>query len=184
MMHSRTIGSALAAVFLSVVATSASAQKSVVVDFSGLTGTNGAPFSSYSEYGFLVRSAKLSNWLEGSFFGDNYIYYNIGVGSRKTHGGIWITHGGAQFTFSSVDIDTQVDPNRYIFTGYLKGTKVFQQHGVVNFSFSNPYPNLYASSVIDLLQITLGNYKAKFDYPLGLTNITLSVVGTNPLRNH
>jgi hypothetical protein len=149
------------------------------IDFNGLPGSQGSPFVGYTEAGFTV--APLSgNWLVGQTFGHPppYIFFqHPAVGGTTTTAAIEITHAGATFSFSAIDIYSSVTPVPYVFTGSLSGATVFTTTGTVPLPLGNfiTTTNPHGADLIDALDVTLSTF-TQFPVPntVGVDNIVVS----------
>jgi hypothetical protein len=148
----------------------------ITIDFNGLSGSNGSPFTSYMEYGFTV-SAITNNWLVGQNYGNPAPFIYFTTQSAET---IAVTDGGATFEFASIDLYASLTPIPYTFTGFFGGNQVFTVSGQVPNTFGNfaTVMNPYSGDVIDTLDVTLTNPSS--NNPMGLDNIVLSTAGSTP----
>src|ERR1700731_3913664 len=138
------------------------AASAITIDFSGLPGNNGSPFTSYTESGFAV-DATSENWLVGQSFGNPppFIDFNHpAVAGTTTTGSIEVTESGATFRMDSVDIYSSVTPVPYILTGLLHGNTVFTVNDTVPNTFGNfaTIVNPDALDAVDSLQLTLSTF--------------------------
>jgi hypothetical protein len=136
---------------LSVVIAACGTLSAATIDFVGLPGNNGDPFSTFSEAGFTVNS-KVGSWHVAELFGNPIpdIYCpNCSPGTVEVTGGI--------FNFSSVDLgEAQPTGFSYEFKGYLGGNLVLDQTG----SLTNGVPwttvaSANASTLLDRLDLTI-----------------------------
>ena len=138
------------------------------IDFNGLPGNQGWPFTSYTEAGFTV--APLSgSWLVGENYGHPppFIFFkHPAAEGATTTASVAITSGGATFRFDSLDIYSSVTPVPYVFTGLLDAQTVFTISGTVPLPYGNftTVPNPYRADLIDTLQVTLSTFT---QYPVG-----------------
>jgi hypothetical protein len=148
----------------------------ITIDFNGLSGANGSPFTNYTEYGFMV-SAVSNNWLVGQNYGNPapFIYF-----TTETMETIAVTDGGALFAFSSIDLYASLTKIPYTFTGFLDGNQVFTVSGEVPNTFGNfmTVMNPYSTDSIDTLDVTLTNPSQS--NPMGLDNIVVMSQGSTP----
>jgi hypothetical protein len=148
----------------------------ITIDFNGLSGADGSPFTNYTEYGFMV-SAVSNNWLVGQNYGNPAPFIYFTTGTMET---IAVTDGGALFAFSSIDLYASLTKIPYTFTGFLGGNQVFTVSGEVPNTFGNfaTVMNPYSTDSIDTLDVTLTNPSQS--NPMGLDNIVVMSQGSTP----
>jgi hypothetical protein len=149
----------------------------ITIDFNGLQGSDGSPFSNYSEYGFNV-SAVTDQWLVGQSGGNPgpYIYF-IAQPNQDVTATIDVTEGGAEFNFKSVDLYSSITTIPYTFTGFLGSNQVFSVSGTVPNTFGNfaTVDNPDANTYVTSLEISLTNDPGPCcSNPMGLDNIVVS----------
>jgi hypothetical protein len=148
------------------------------IDFNGLSGSDGSPFTSYAESGFMV--ARLSgSWLVGKNYGNPppYILFR----NPPTTASVAVTGAGAPFSFRSIDLYSSTTPIPFTFTGLLNGNTVFRVSGTVPNTFGNfaTVSNPHETDRIDTLQVTLSNpSNPNFPNPVGLDNIVVVAPGS------
>jgi hypothetical protein len=154
----------------------------VTIDFNGMSGGDGSPFTSYSESGFQV-SAISDQWLVGQSGGNfgPYIYF-IAQANQVITATIAVTDGGAQFSFRSIDLYSSITTIPYTFTGFLNNSEVFSVSGIVPHTYGNfaTVDNPDSSALIDTLDVSLTNDPGPCcSNPMGLDNIVLSQGGAS-----
>lgn len=154
----------------------------LTIDFNGIAGSNGSPFTSYTQSGFTV-SPSSGSWLEDSNFGNPapYIYFIAPGGSTMTSG-ITIADGGTQFAFRSIDLYSSTTSIPYSLTGLLNGAMVFSASGTVPNTFGSfaQVNNPYSTALIDTLEVNVTNPAAPCcSNPVGLDNIALITASTS-----
>lgn len=149
------------------------------IDFNGLSGSDGSPFTSYAESGFTV--ARLSgSWLVGKNYG-NPPPYILFRNPPTTTASVAVTDAGAPFSFRSIDLYSSTTPIPFIFTGLLNGNTVFTVSGTVPNTFGNfaTVSNPHGTDRIDTLQVTLSNpSNPNVPNPVGLDNIVVVAPGS------
>src|SRR5215467_8646926 len=125
------------------------------ITFSGLSGVNGAPFTTYTESGFTVSST-LGSWFQGQAFGNPVPSIVAGpVFGGPSIDAVTITESGLRFTFSQLDLATASANTNYNFTGTLLGATVFSVNNVVSPpQVFNTVLSGVSADVIDTLVIT------------------------------
>jgi hypothetical protein len=146
----------------------ATISRATTIDFNGLPGADGSPFTGYTQAGFAVAPLS-SNWLVGQNFGNPppFIFFeHPAVANTTTTAAIRITDAGATFSFSAIDIYSSVTPVPYIFVGSLSGTTVFTTAGTVPLPFGNfiTVSNPNGADLIDALEVTLSTFT---QFPVG-----------------
>lgn len=155
----------------------------ITIDFNGLFGADGSPFTNYTEFGSLV-SAVSNNWLVGQNYGNPapFIYF-VAQPQQMITATIAVTDGGAPFTFSSIDLYSSITTIPYTFTGFIGGNQVFTVSGEVPHTFGNfaRVMNPYSSDSIDTLDVTLTNSTPPCcSNPMGLDNIVVATAASTP----
>lgn len=172
----------LAVVLLALALNSSALASYITIDFNGLSGSDGSPFTTDMEYGFTV-SAVSNNWLVGQNYGDPapYIWF-LAQPNQMITGTIAVTEGGATFTFSSIDLYSSITTIPYTFTGFLAKNQVFTVSGEVPHTFGNfaTVMNAYSSDLIDTLDVTLTDSPPCCGNPMGLDNIVVGMAGSTP----
>jgi hypothetical protein len=119
-------------VVLASAALFASGASATTITFSGLVGSNGSPFSTYTESGFTVTPT-VGSWFQGHGFGNpSPSILAGGLFGGPAVNNISVTDGGKPFTFSSLDFAPSPDHNvDFTFAGTLGGAPVFNTAGVL-----------------------------------------------------
>jgi hypothetical protein len=156
---------------------------SLTIDFNGLPGADGSPFTNYTEFGFTVSAAS-GNWLVGKNYGDPppFIWFNAPAGSTITSS-IAVADGGATFSFNSIDLYSSVTTIPYTFTGLLSHNAVFTVSGIVPLTFGNfaLVLNPDSAAPIDTLEVTLtDSVPCCGSNPVGLDNISVATSVPEP----
>lgn len=167
----------LAMLILGLALARTASASTVTIDFDGLSGGDGSPFTSYMEYGFTV-TAITNNWLVAQDGGNPgpFIYF-LAQPNQVITATIAVTEGGSQFSFNSIDLYSSITTIPYTFTGLLNGNQVFSVSGVVPLTFGNfeTVMNPYSADHIDTLDVTLTNSPGSCcRNPMGLDNIVLT----------
>ena len=125
------------------------------ITFSGLSGGNGSPFTTYMESGFTV-SPTLGQWFQGHLFGNPVPSIVAGpVFGGPSNDAVTVTEGGQRFTFSQLDLATANANTNYTFTGTLLGAPVFNVNDIVSPpQVFNTVLSGVSADVIDSLVIT------------------------------
>jgi hypothetical protein len=168
---------AMAAGLCATAGAQPAARVRMTINFNGLKGADGSAFKSYKQHGFSVVPVQPSSWLVGqNNFGDPPpgIYYENTGGTNS----IQVTHGGATFTFVSIDFYSSITDIPYVFTGMLKGAVVYTVSGTVPNTFGNfaKVTNPDAADAIDTLIVTETNPPEGLN-PVALDNIRLGTAG-------
>ena len=153
-MHLRFFGIA-AALFSSVLAAHASE-----LNFSTMGGTNTAPFSSYTEDGYVITNSA-GQYLVGMYFGDpvpdlfsgSFDQFFAPGATPMASITVARTDGGA-FSFQSADLADDVLPGTYLFSGSDDGSVVFSQGGAIQSTSFLTYNAVAAETPITSLTIT------------------------------
>jgi hypothetical protein len=127
-----------------------------VIEFDGLTGANGDPFTSYTEDGFTV-DATAGDWFEAQVFGNPVPSIFAGPIGSPSLSTIDVTeNGGGDFTFASVDFSSNNGTSAYSIEGLLNGVPVFLLTGTTG-GFPGPWNTVNdgGTTTIDELVITL-----------------------------
>jgi hypothetical protein len=164
---------------MSTVCGAAPAGKLVTIDFDGLKGADGTPFATYSQHGFKVTARKTNQWLNGQNNGDPAPCIYFFTSSPPASASVYVTHGGAMFSFTSIALYSSITTIPYAFRGTRNGMTVFAVKGTVPNTFgafatvANRRPNV----MIDKLEVTLTDPPDGYDNPVGLDNIALLYQG-------
>jgi hypothetical protein len=129
----------------------------VTIDFTGIPGSSGSPFTIYAEHGFVVSSAS-GNWVVNQGYGHPlpFIEFSAPAASTTTSS-IVVTDGGSTFDFNSIDLYSSVTPIPYTLIGLLNLSPVFSVSGTIPnpmggfVTVLNPVPTL----TIDTLEVVL-----------------------------
>ena len=155
----------------------------ITIDFNGISGADGSPFTSYMEFGSTV-TALTNNELVGQSSGNPgpYIYFVAQPNQTLTET-IAVTEGGTKFSFSSIDLYSSITTIPYIFTGILNNSQVFVASGIVPHTFGKfaTVMNPYSTVQIDTLDVTLTDATPPCcSNPMGLDNIVLTPAAGTP----
>jgi hypothetical protein len=151
----------------------------VTIDFDGLPGVQGSPFTRYKEFGFRVAAPASSEWQAGQNYGNPapYIYF-VSPAGTETSGAIRVTMRGRSFRFTSIDLYSSVTGFPYGFRGIRDGAVVFTAEGAIPnpmggfITTSNPYSTV----PIDALEVVLHDPAPPAGpNPVGLDNIRLTI---------
>jgi hypothetical protein len=156
---------------------SCSVANATTIDFATLGGSNGSPFSSYTEFGFTVTSTA-GGWAVGQDFGNpppNVFCPGCGPGILEVTGG--------QFTFDSVDFGNPISGAEslpYTITGFLNGFQVLSQSATANLPANTfaTFDSVDPSRLLDSLFISI-NTTSTGDG--NVDNIVLGAATTVPL---
>lgn len=161
------------ALCLAISAMAAGGASATTITFGGLSGANGAPFTTYMESGFTV-SPTLGSWFQGQLFGNPVpsIFSGPLFGSPATDA-ITVTEPGQRFTFSQLDLAANNGNVNFTFMGTLLGAPVFNVTGdeLANTAVFETESGGVSSDVIDKLVITTNIFGTS-------TNIDNIVVST------
>jgi hypothetical protein len=143
----------IGAICLAAFGMSAGGASGTTITFNGLTGVNGAPFTTYTESGFTV-SPTLNSWVQSQLVGNPIpaIAAN-GAGNFA----ITVTDGAVPFTFSALDAATTRNTATATFTGTLLGSPVFSVNNV-DITNTNGFRTVLSgvsADIIDRLVITV-----------------------------
>lgn len=133
----------------------------------------------YTEAGFTVTPNSTDNWyglgkIVSPTRPSSYIYIFRNQYMDPIVDGVQITQQGQTFSFNSLLLYSSFREVPYVFTGRLDGNVVFTATGTV----PNPegefvgVNNLYASAVIDTLELTFTN--GGYGNPVGISQISLT----------
>lgn len=155
----------------------------ITIDFNGLPGADGSPFTSYMEFGFTV-TALTKDRVVGQNYGNPapFIYF-VAQPNQMLMETIAVTEGGGKFSFNSIDLYSSVTTIPYTFTGFLGQNQVFTVSGIVQNTFGNfaTILNPYSSDTIDTLDVTLTDSAPSCcSNPMGLDNIVLTPAASTP----
>ena len=148
--------------------------RATVIDFNTLPGSNGDPFTSYTEGAFTV-TATSGDARVATIYGNPPpdIFFFI-----PPTGAVTVTGAGQPFTFSSVDLSSDspssTQYNDYTITGFLGATQEFTQSGNVFGGPGNTFVTVSASqpgTLIDRLVISEGAGNGSSD--ANLSNIVV-----------
>jgi hypothetical protein len=148
-----------------------------VITFENLTGTNGDPFTSYSEGGFTVN-ATAGQWFRGFEYGNPVPDIFAGPEFGITPDTIDVT-GGGLFTFGGLDLSSNNGFTRYSFAGFLSGGLVLSQSGTdSSLTTFITIPSTNSGVQIDSLFITLspGGDRSPSSYNIDNINVTANAV--------
>ena len=168
----RSLTVAVAVVFASLLVQPAT-KANTIIDFGGLSGSNGAVLGAYNEDGFLV-SPTAGSFREAHFFGNPLPSIDNDDGLTDT---IAITStSGALFQFIGLDYGCGGSSSTcgYSAIGSLGGSQVFSFSdplGVANTGLWYTRASLN-TSIIDKLELTITAFDSNFD------NIVLGPVAT------
>jgi hypothetical protein len=141
----------------------AASASNITIDFNGISGSDGSPFTSYMESGFTV-SAVTNQWLVAQSGGNPgpFIYF-LAQPSDVITAAIEVTDGGMPFKFDSIDLYSSITPIPYTFVGLLNNNVVFTVSGTVPNTFGNfaTVLNPDANFTIDTLEVSLTNSFAR-----------------------
>jgi hypothetical protein len=101
------------------------------ITFSGLSGANGAPVTTYTEAGFTVTTT-VGQFFQGQAFGNPIPSLFAGpINNGPTNDALDVTkNGGGLFDFSSVDLAANNGNVNYTFTGFVGGVQQYSVSGV------------------------------------------------------
>jgi hypothetical protein len=100
-----------------------------VIDFTGLQGTNGSAFTSFSEAGFVVAPLT-GQFLVGTNFGAPVPDLYAGRSATQPTDSLSVVRsGGGDFSFASLDIASSVGTTSYSIFGSLGGATVYTLSG-------------------------------------------------------
>lgn len=131
------------------------AAMATTINFNTLGGSNGTPFTSYTEGGFTVTNTA-GQFLDGHAFGDPApsIYGGSSdVGSTGTSVVTVTANGGGDFAFNSVDLAEDVNSGSYLFTGSLNGAPLFTEIGT--FLTGSSFETVAGNSSFTINSLTL-----------------------------
>jgi hypothetical protein len=160
------------------------ALRTTTIDFNGLLGNDGSPFTSYTEFGFTVGPLS-GRWLVGQRYGHPppYIFFKNPSPTADSTASVEITNAGAPFRFRSIELYSSVTTIPYTFRGLTNGMTVFSTAGTVPNTFGNfaRVLNPHGTDVIDKLQVMLSNPATPLcptclGNPVGLDNIVVDPV--------
>jgi hypothetical protein len=148
------------------------------VDFNGLPGDQGSPFTSFTEAGFTVAAIS-GSWLVGKNYGHPppFIFFKHPI----VEGSIEITYDGGTFSFGSLDVYSSVTPVPYVFTGHLNGKTMFTTSGTVPLPYGNfiSVSNPHRADLIDTLQVTLST---SIQNAVGVDNIVVNAANSSETK--
>jgi hypothetical protein len=98
------------------------------ITFSGLTGPNLSPFTSYQDGDFVVNPTS-GDWLESTAYGNPYPSILDGPLNSPGPGVIAITDGAGNFTLSGLDFSSNNGKSLYDIQGYLNGALAYDESG-------------------------------------------------------
>jgi hypothetical protein len=128
------------------------------ITFSGLSGANGAPFTTYTESGFTVNPT-VGSWFQGHVFGNPVpsIFTGPLFGSPTTNAIDVTKNGGGVFDFSSLALAANNGAVDYTFMGFLGGVQQYSVSGVApqNTGIFGTFINPDAAIGVDDVRITL-----------------------------
>ena len=101
----------------------AAAARADTITFSGLSGSNGDPFSTYSEVGFTVATAT-GTWVEAHLFGNP----TPDIFTSSLSASVSVSNGG-NFVFNGVDLSAGSGTSNYTVTGYYQSIVQFTLTG-------------------------------------------------------
>lgn len=154
------------------------------IGFQGLSGDDGAAFTSYTESGFAVEAAT-GRWLINRRYGNPapFIYFIQADGvAAVSPASIFVTSAGRPLIFYSAELYSSVTPIIYSFVGTRDGHKVFEQTGTTpntfgRFGFARlEIEPAYKNILVDRLQLQLSGSPipaAVGSNPVGIDNIVV-----------
>jgi hypothetical protein len=160
------------------------AAQAAVIGFEGI-GANNTQFTTYNEDGFTVTPGS-SIWFNNRVYGAPApsVQYWRYANDPELISGIFFTAGGADFTFSSVDLYSSVTPIPYFIRGYQDDQVVYAFSGTVPNTFGQfrTVFNPEAARLFDKLYIQIVNPYLVFpgSNPVGMDNIVVSVASVVP----
>jgi hypothetical protein len=172
------------ALVVSVLATASGAAQAAVIGFEGI-GANNTQFTTYNEDGFTVTPGS-TIWFNNRVYGAPApsVQYWRYANDPELISGIFFTAGGADFTFSSVDLYSSVTPIPYFIRGYQDDQVVFAFSGTVPNTFGQfrTVFNPETARLFDKLYIQIVNPYLAFpgNNPVGMDNIVVSVASVVP----
>ena len=107
------------------------------ITFSGLTGPNLSPFTSYQEGDFVVNPGS-GDWLESTVYGSPGPSILDGPVNSPGNAAISITDGAGNFRLSGLDFSSNNGKSLYEIQGYLNGVLAYDQSGEFQGTFG-PY---------------------------------------------
>lgn len=150
------------------------------INFNGLTGANGSPFTSYTEDGFTVTNSA-GQYLVSANFGNPIPSLFSGSGdtgfapAAEGTASVTITaNNGGAFTFSSADLSSSQFDGTFSFTGNLNGTAGFSQSGAIITDSGVFETYISTSPALDLTSLTITESGSDFN----LDNIMVNTVTT------
>lgn len=159
------------------IATVATTAQGALIGFDDI-GANGTEFTPYVEDGFTVTPGS-SRWINVRTYGAPApsAQFNRNREEPEVSSGLFVTAGGADFTFSSVDLYSSLTPIPYRVLGY--------QDDAVVLDFSATVPNTFGAFrtvlneqsglLLDRLYIRLTNpFLALGGNPVGMDNIIVA----------
>jgi hypothetical protein len=161
-------------VFLALISVAlfASSSRADIITFSGLTGSNGDTYTSYSENGYTV-TATTGDWRKAFLFGNPV----PDIFSASDVASVTITNASSLFTFNSADLGNanSIGAPTYSFQGFLGATQEFSSTGAmpttaVFATFASPN----TSAIIDRLVITI-NRGGTSSYNIDNINVSAAV---------
>lgn len=169
----------LALVLLALALNSSALASDLTINFGGLYGDEGLPFTSYTEFGFMA-SAVSNNWIVAPW---EPVPLFFAQPDQMIAATIAVTEGGASFTFRSIDLYSSITTIPYTFTGLLAGKQVFTVSGKVPNTFGNfaTVMSPYSGDLIDTLDVTLTDSTPPCcSNRMGLDNIVVGMPGSTP----
>jgi len=154
--------------------------KADVVTFSGLSGGNGTPFTTYTEGRFTVTPIT-DDWFQAEVYGNPLPSIFDGPVGSPGLATIRIT-GSADFTWQSIDYSSNSGPSIYNIEGLLDGVPQFDETGTLKAQFApfgfTTLGGVHSGTLIDTLDITVNPNIVGVPPPtsINLDNIVLSPV--------
>jgi PEP-CTERM motif-containing protein len=157
----------------------ATAARADVITFSGLSGGNGAAFTTYTEGTFTVTPVAGSWYQDDSIYGNPAPSIYDGPIGAPGFAEIEITDSAGLFTFNSVDYSSNNGTSGYNILGFLGGSQVTSQIGNLPgvfgpFVFSTL--NSTSSAAVDTLYIEVEPAPGSSPTSINLDNINVSTV--------
>jgi hypothetical protein len=105
------------------------------ITFSGLPGTNGAPYTQSTEGTFAV-AATSGGWFQSLVYGNPASSIYVGPLNAPATGVIQITDGAGPFAFTGLDFSSNNGPSTYDIHGYLGSSLQYEETGTFAAAFS------------------------------------------------
>ncbi len=150
------------------------------IDFSGLPGSDGDPFSNYTENGFSV-TATSGSWYQSFSYGNPSPSIFLDATAVNPDGSLTVTSSLGDFSFSQVDFSSNNGATDYSIQGLLSSVQQFTQTGT-EAATNGPYTFSTVVSannaLIDTLVISLTPSGQAFSF--NVDNLAYSLPGDLP----